>query len=59
MKWGLQYGVLMNDLLLEMDYTVDSLIDSYIGSFFLKKWIAGMVFNSKIKKMEKTMPMNI
>lgn len=55
-EMGLQYGVLANDLLLEMDHTVDSLIDSYIGNFFMKKWIAGMVLNSKIKKVEKTMP---
>ena len=55
-EMGLQYGVLMNDMLLEMDYTVDSLIDSYIGGFFLKKWIAGIVLNSKIKKVEDTMP---
>jgi len=55
-EMGLQYGVLMNDMLLDMDHTVDSLIDSYIGGFFLKKWIAGMVLNSKIKKVESTMP---
>ncbi len=55
-EMGLQYGVLMNDMLLEMDHTVDSLIDSYIGGFFLKKWIAGIVLNSKIKKVEDTMP---
>ena len=53
-EMGLQYGVLMNEMLLDMDHTVDSLIDSYIGSFFLKKWIAGMVLNSKIKKVETT-----
>lgn len=55
-EMGLQYGVLMNEMLLDMDHTVDSLIDSYIGGFFLKKWIAGMVLNSKIKKVETTMP---
>ena len=55
-EMGLQYGVLMNDMLLDMDHNVDSLIDSYIGGFFLKKWIANMVLNSKIKKVEKTMP---
>lgn len=53
---GLQYGVLLNDRLIDMDHTVDSLIDSYIGSFFLKKWIANMVLNSKIKKTERTVP---
>jgi tetratricopeptide (TPR) repeat protein len=55
-EMGLQYGVLMNDMLLDMDHTVDSLIDSYIGSFFIKKWIAGIVLKSKIKKVEETMP---
>lgn len=55
-EMGLQYGVLANDMLLAMDHTVDSLIDSYIGSFFLKKWIAGIILHSKIKKVEKTMP---
>ncbi|MBU8893419.1 MAG: hypothetical protein KOO66_11615, partial [Bacteroidales bacterium] len=55
-EMGLQYGVLMNDLLLDMDRTVDGLIDAYTGSFFLKKWIANVVLNSKIKKVEKTMP---
>ncbi|MBI9053595.1 MAG: hypothetical protein JEY96_07235 [Bacteroidales bacterium] len=55
-EMGLQYGVLMNDHLVIMNQTLDSMINSYVGSFFLKKWIAGMVFNSKIKKVEKTMP---
>lgn len=55
-EMGLQYGVLANDLLVDMDNTVDSLIDTYIGKFFLKKWIANLVLNSKIKKVEKTMP---
>lgn len=55
-EMGLQYGVLANDMLIEMDQTVDSLIDSYIGSFFLKKWIARSVLHSKIKKVEKMMP---
>ncbi len=55
-EMGLQYGVLMNDMLIDMDHTVDSLIDSYIGGFFLKRWIAGIVLNSKIKKVENTMP---
>ena len=53
---GIQYGVLANDLLLEMDHTVDSLIDSYIGTFFLKRWVANMVLNKKIRKIERTMP---
>ena len=55
-EMGLQYGVLMNDLLLDMDHTVDSLIESYIGSFFIKKWIAKMVLGAKIKKVEETVP---
>lgn len=55
-EMGLQYGVLMNDFLVDMDRDLDSLIDTYVGNFFLKKWIAGMVFKSKIKKVEKTMP---
>lgn len=55
-EMGLQYGVLLNDKLLEMDHTVDYLINSYIGSFFIKKWIANVVLNSKIKKLEKIMP---
>jgi len=55
-EMGLQYGVLMNDRLLKMDHTVDSLIESYIGSFFIKKWIAGMVLNARIRKLEKKMP---
>lgn len=56
-EMGLQYGVLMNDRLIDMDQTVDSLIDSYLGGFFLKKWIADLVLNSKIKKLEKKMPL--
>ncbi|NOQ25648.1 MAG: hypothetical protein GQ564_09840 [Bacteroidales bacterium] len=56
-EMGLQYGVLMNDRLIDMDQTIDSLIDSYLGGFFLKKWIAGSVLNSKIKKLEKKMPL--
>lgn len=55
-EMGLQYGVLMNEELLKMDHTVDSLIESYVANFFLKKWISGVVLNSKIKKIEKTMP---
>lgn len=55
-EMGLQYGVLANDLLLDIDHTVDSLIEKYAGSFFLKKWVAGLALNSKIKKIEKTMP---
>jgi len=54
---GLQYGVLCNDMLLDIDHTIDSLLDSYVGKFFLKKWIANIVLNSKIKKIEKTMPL--
>ncbi len=56
-EMGFQYGVLMNDRLLDMDRTVDSMINSYIGGFFLKKGIASLVLNSKIKKHEKTMPL--
>ncbi len=55
-EMGLQYGVLLNDRLLGMDHTIDSLIGAYIGNFFLKKWIANIVLGSKIKKLEKTMP---
>ncbi len=55
-EMGLQYGVLANDMLVNMDNTVDSLINEYIGTFFLKKWIAGIVLDSKIKKVEETMP---
>ncbi|MCK5170265.1 MAG: hypothetical protein KAQ75_10330, partial [Bacteroidales bacterium] len=55
-EMGLQYGVLLNDRLLEMDHAVDSLIDAYIDGFFLKKWIANIVLSSKIRKVEKTMP---
>ncbi|MCB2195573.1 MAG: linear amide C-N hydrolase [Bacteroidetes bacterium] len=55
-EMGLQYGVLMNEELLRMDHTVDSLIESYIGSFFMKKWISGIILNSNIRKIEKTMP---
>ncbi|MFO7843316.1 MAG: C45 family peptidase [Bacteroidales bacterium] len=53
---GLQYGVLLNDYLLKMNHTVDSLAENYIGSFFLKKWIASAVLSFKIRKLEKTMP---
>lgn len=53
---GLQYGVLLNDYLLKMDQTVDSLVENYIGSFFLKKWIANAALGFKIRKLEKTMP---
>lgn len=53
---GLQYGVLLNDYLLRMNQTVDSLVENYIGSFFLKKWIASAVLGFKIRKLEKTMP---
>jgi len=53
---GLQYGVLLNDYLLKMNHTIDSLAENYIGSFFLKKWIAHAVLGFKIRKLEKTMP---
>ncbi|MFP4023831.1 MAG: C45 family autoproteolytic acyltransferase/hydrolase [Thiohalospira sp.] len=53
---GLQYGVLLNDYLLKMDHTIDSLVENYIGGFFLKKWIANAAINFKIRKIEKTMP---
>ena len=55
-EMGLQYGVLLNKQLIKMDNTVDSLVESYIGSFFIKKWIAGAVLNKKIKKIEKILP---
>ena len=35
-EMGLQYGVLLNDQLLEINRTIDSLMDSYLGNFFLK-----------------------
>ncbi|MGM0408459.1 MAG: C45 family autoproteolytic acyltransferase/hydrolase, partial [Bacteroidota bacterium] len=53
---GLQYGVLLNDYLLEMDHTIDSLVENYVGSFFLKKWIANATVGFKIRKIEKAMP---
>ena len=53
---GIQYGVLARDLLVDMDHTVDSLIDSYIGTFFLKRWIANIVLNKKIRKIERSIP---
>lgn len=53
---GLQYGVLLNDYLLKMDHTIDSLVENYIGGFFLKKWIANAAIGFKIRKIEKTMP---
>lgn len=55
-EMGLQYGVLMNDRIQDLDVKVDSLIDSFVGKFFLKKWIANMVLKSKIRKIEKRMP---
>lgn len=55
-EMGIQYGVLAQDLLFEMDQTVDSLIETYVGKFFLKKWIARMVINKKIRKIERIMP---
>jgi len=55
---GLQYGVLLKDDLIKMDYVVDSLIDDYMGDFFIKKWIVNSVVNSKIKKIEKKMPLD-
>ena len=55
-EMGLQYGVLMNDEILELDAKIDSLIDSYVGKFFFKKWIANMVLKTKIRKIEKRMP---
>ncbi|MEE4197273.1 MAG: C45 family peptidase [Bacteroidales bacterium] len=53
---GLQYGVLLNDYLLRMDHTIDSLVEHYIGDFFLKKWIANAALGFKIRKFEKRMP---
>ncbi|HSH50952.1 MAG TPA: C45 family peptidase [Bacteroidales bacterium] len=53
---GLQYGVLLNDYLLKMNHTVDSLIENYIGGFFLKKWFANAALSFKIRKLDKIMP---
>ncbi|WP_321296948.1 C45 family peptidase [Marinifilum fragile] len=55
-EMGLQYGVLMNDQIMEMQVKVDSVVEKYVGKFFLKKWIANMVLQSKIRKIEKRMP---
>ncbi|MRT93620.1 C45 family peptidase [Ancylomarina sp. 16SWW S1-10-2] len=55
-EMGLQYGVLLNDEILDLDVKVDSLIDSFVGKLFLKKWIANKVLKSKIRKIEKRMP---
>jgi hypothetical protein len=55
-EMGLQYGVLMNDQILDFNVKIDSLIDSFVGKFFLKKWIANMILKSKIRKIEKRMP---
>ncbi|NOU62081.1 C45 family autoproteolytic acyltransferase/hydolase [Marinifilum caeruleilacunae] len=55
-EMGLQYGVLMNDQIMEMQVKVDSIVESYVGKFFLKKWIANMVLKSKIRKIEERMP---
>jgi len=55
-EMGLQYGVLMNDQILDLDAKVDSIVDSFVGKFFLKKWIANRVLKSKIRKIEKRMP---
>lgn len=55
-EMGLQYGVLMNDQIMEMQLKVDSIVEKYVGKFFLKKWIANMVLKSKIRKLEKRVP---
>ncbi|WP_321308851.1 C45 family autoproteolytic acyltransferase/hydolase [Marinifilum fragile] len=55
-EMGLQYGVLMNDQIVEMQVKVDSVVEKYVGKFFLKKWIANMVLKSKIRKIEERMP---
>jgi len=55
-EMGLQYGVLMNDQIMEMQVKVDSVVETYVGKFFLKKWIANMVLKSKIRKIEKRIP---
>lgn len=55
-EMGLQYGVLMNDQILELDVKVDSIVETFVGKFFLKKWIANKVLKSKIRKIEKQMP---
>ena len=53
---GLQYGVLLNDYLLKIDYVVDSMIEAYMGNFFLKKWIVNAALSAKVKKIERNMP---
>jgi len=53
---GLQYGVLLNKQLVDMDNTVDSLLDTYIGSFFVKKWLTNIVLGVKIKRIEEKVP---
>lgn len=55
-EMGLQYGVLMNDQIMQMQVKVDSIVEKYVGKFFLKKWIANMVLKSKIRKIEERMP---
>ncbi|MEA3317185.1 MAG: C45 family peptidase [Bacteroidota bacterium] len=55
---GLQYGVLLNRQLVSMDNTVDSLLESYIGSLFIKKWITNIVLNAKIRRIEEKMSDN-
>ncbi|MCG8412493.1 MAG: C45 family autoproteolytic acyltransferase/hydrolase [Bacteroidales bacterium] len=55
-EMGLQYGVLLSDYLLKMDSAIDSLINEYVGSFFLKKWISKVGLKSKLKKVRQTMP---
>ena len=55
-EMGLQYGVLMNDKMIELDVKIDSIVESFVGKFFLKKWVANVVLKSKIRKIEKRMP---
>ncbi|MGQ1909593.1 C45 family autoproteolytic acyltransferase/hydrolase [Marinifilum sp. RC60d5] len=55
-EMGLQYGVLMKDQILKLDVKIDSIVESFAGKFFLKKWIANKVLKAKIRKIEKRMP---
>jgi hypothetical protein len=55
-QMGIQYGTLLNEQLVEMDSTVDSLIAENIGGFFLKQWIGKAVLKRRIKEVDKRMP---
>ncbi len=53
---GLQYGVLLDPYLETMNYTVDSLVEEFIGSSILKQAIAKIVLKRRIKAIEEKMP---